>query len=370
MKTMNECGFEQEQVAQAWSVGAMVLAMLALAVAACFTSGCTKDVYVDSSMEEDVFGENHEDDTSNPPKPEDDVSDDTEDAYSEGDCTGPWGCKQYADATQLPPECEDDDGCADGFVCNNEGECVPVMPEPDVSADFSGDTLEQQRYPLEIATQEDNQPEPECHCGVGYICEDGFCVKVGGNDNPPNDEPEPQPEPDVITQTEDVAPQPTEDVVAGGDSGSSFADAATEDKLEEGDVASQDASVEETDVVAEVDASSAAADAESPEVVADNGVAIQPFDGATCMITCPTDYTSVRIWWAFTAADVANGTEFKIPFGELCLWGEMAFEFNCFNAENGIWGDYLKVQILCTPADYEMEDTGIHGKVKFEKSCW
>ena len=391
MKTTNEViEFQTEQVVQAGTVVGFFVVCAVIALMAVFTSGCTRDVYVDSSMEEDVFGENYEDDTSNTPVPEDDNNE--QDAYTDGDCTGPWGCKQYADVAVLPPECESDDGCADGFVCNNEGECVPMMPDPDVTEN-SGDTLEQQRYPLEITTEPEPE-EQECHCGVGYACEDGFCVKIGGeNNNPPiEEEAEPQSE-DVVAQGDVVAPQPTEDVV------SAFADASA-DKAEGDDNEEQDVTAQEDtecdcgvgyicqngqcmpmaqpepDVIAEVEADSAETDvvaeadvgAEVPEVVADAGVATLPFDGAVCTITCTSDYNNVRVWWAFTSADIENGAEFKIPFVQMCTWGEVAFEYNCFNGN--VWGGYKTATVKCSPTEYEVTDVPPHGKVKFEKSCW
>ncbi len=290
------------------------------------------------------------------------------DAYAEGDCAGPWGCKQYADTAVLPPECETDDDCADGFECA-DGQCVPAAEE-DVTED-SSDAIEHGLYPLEIATEQ--EPEaPECHCGVGYACEDGFCVKIGGNENnnPPNNDeedvsPEPQPEADVVAQ-EDVSPEPTEDVVAEGDANTATFD-VTADEGSVGDVATQDASAE---VAAEVEADAETNEiAEAPEVVADSGAETELFAGAKCTITCLPEYTMVRIFWAFTSSDVANGTEFSIPKAQLCQWGEMAFEFNCF-IPDGKWGDYQKATVSCTPNDYELEDTGLHGKVKFDESCW
>jgi hypothetical protein len=380
MKEMN-CRFEDGQVTQAWSVGAMVLFMLALAVVAAFSSGCTRDVYVDPSFVDDASADNGEDNTYNPPNNEADVAEDTADV-GEGDCSGPWGCKSYSDTKPLPAECEDDDGCAEGFVCS-DGQCVPAGEE-DTSEDVGGE-VEQTHYPLTTPDAQSETEELECHCGVGYICEDGFCVKVGGNDNPPsnNEEDAEQPEPDVVEQ--DVAPESTEDVVAqdssiGADSSPEatgdaapqqaedvVADSATDNSAEQSttDVVADESSVDQVGEGSFDSADSAQDDKGelNPEV------ATEPFVGAKCTITCLPQYEKVRVWWAFTSADVANGSSFKIPKAELCLWGQMAFEFNCFTPD-GPWGDYLKATVSCQPDDYELEDTGVHGKVVFAESCW
>jgi hypothetical protein len=138
------------------------------------------------------------------------------------------------------------------------------------------------------------------------------------------------------------------------------ADESSVDQVEEGSFDSADSAQDDKGASGDVDV--------QPEVGADGG-AVEPFAGAQCTITCLPQYEKVRVWWAFTSADVVNGSSFKIPKAELCLWGQMAFEFNCFTPD-GPWGDYLKATVSCQPDDYELEDTGVHGKVAFTESCW
>ena len=325
---------------------ALLIVVLGVVVAA--TSSCARDVWVDAPR---IEGEDAswEDDAYAPlPEESDDIVAEVGADAEEDDCGGPWGCKKYPLRVN---ECETDEDCGDGFVCDVPStQCVPVEPGKhylDVTEQDVGEAdVGSSSVPLDVV-QYDN--EEECHCGVGYVCEDGACVPV---------EQIPEPEPDVVEDSAANIEDVFSDVQNNG-----------ENTQGNGDVAPDESEDPAADVAAGAEDNGSFDSADlAPEDSTDSEQEA-PFNGAKCTITCPAEYEKVRVWWAFTSADVANGVEFSIPKQELCKWGQMAFEYNCFTPD-GPWGDYLKAKVSCLPDDYELVDTGVHGRVEFGESCW
>jgi len=91
-----------------------------------------------------------------------------------------------------------------------------------------------------------------------------------------------------------------------------------------------------------------------------------------CEVVCPAQYEQVRVWWAFTDQDVLSGQLIVLSETEMCEWGEMAFEYNCFTP-NGSWGGYSEAEVECwAPYGYEVAENADtnHGKVIFDESCF